>query len=136
MPVVPEHDVGLFELAVPLDVDLIEPVDEDVGDVGVAQQRLERTETEQLVEHVDDERFALGQAERRRPRLALDQLHDERADLRLGILASHARQTFEVQAIQQLLMDPRLQLLIVAESGLRGAPRSVPQEWNSSGHDP
>ena len=40
VPVVPEDDVGQLEPAVPLDVDLIEAVDEDVRDVGVAQQRL------------------------------------------------------------------------------------------------
>ena len=33
---------------------------------GIAQQRFERTQAEELVEDVDDQRFALGQAERRR----------------------------------------------------------------------
>ena len=60
--VVAKEDVGQFEPAVALDVDLVETVDEDVGDVLVAQQRFERTEAEELVEDVDDQRFALGQA--------------------------------------------------------------------------
>ena len=54
--VVLEDDVGLFEHAVPLDVDLIVAVDQDVGDVRVLQQRLERAEPEELVQDVGDQR--------------------------------------------------------------------------------
>ncbi len=50
--------IGL-EHAVLLDVDLIEAIDQDVGDVRVDEDRLERSEAEQLVEDVDDDALAL-----------------------------------------------------------------------------
>ena len=42
-----------------LDVDLIEAVDQNVGDFRVDQNGLERSEPEQLVEDVADDAFAL-----------------------------------------------------------------------------
>ena len=55
---------GFLEQAVPLDVDLVVAVDQDVRDVAVLEQRLERPEAEQLVEDVDDQVLALEEAER------------------------------------------------------------------------
>ena len=48
-----KRDVGLLELAVALDPDLVGPVDHDLGDRLVAQERLDRAEGEQL----GDDRF-------------------------------------------------------------------------------
>ena len=70
-------DVGRLELAVPLDVDLVVAVDEDVRDRRIAQQSLERAEAEQLVQDVGDERLALEQAERRLVALALEHAADQ-----------------------------------------------------------
>jgi hypothetical protein len=39
-------------------VHLVESVDEDVGDGGIAQQPFERAQAEELVQNVVDERFA------------------------------------------------------------------------------
>ena len=80
--VVLEHDVGLFEPAFTLDVDLVVPVDQDVGDVGVLQQHLQRAEPEDLVQHVGDQRVALEQAERRRLALAVEQANDQARESR------------------------------------------------------
>ncbi len=110
--------VGGLEPAVPLDVDLVVPVHEDVGDVRVAQQRLERAEAEQLVQDVDDQALALDEAERGRPRFLPDHLDDQVADLGLGLLARQSVQPLEVQAVEQLLMDAGLQFLIVAIASL------------------
>ena len=51
--------------AAALDVDVLVGVDEDVVDRRVAQQRLERSEAEDLVEDVAEDRLALGEADRR-----------------------------------------------------------------------
>ena len=48
--VVAELHVGHFELAAALDVNLLGPVDHDVGHVRVVEQLFERTEAEQLVD--------------------------------------------------------------------------------------
>ena len=119
--VVLEDDVGLLELAVALDVDLVVAVDQDVGDRRIAQQRLERPEAEQLVEDVRDQRLALEQAERRRGALALDHPDDQAPDLRLGLLALHPREPVEVQPVQQLLVDAALQLLVVRAARVHAA---------------
>ena len=55
--------------------------------VRILQQRLERSEAENLVQDVGDQRFALEQAERRRLALALEQPEDQALDFRLGVLA-------------------------------------------------
>ena len=73
---------------------------------GSFSSALERPEAEQLVEHVGDEVFALEQAERRGLRLGLDHRDDQVADLRLRFPAAYPRQPLEVQAIQQLLVNP------------------------------
>ena len=49
-----------FELAVALDVDVLVGVDQDVADRRIAQQRLERSEAEDLVDDVPEERLALA----------------------------------------------------------------------------
>ena len=59
------------------------------------------------------ERLALEEAERRRRALALDHSDDQVADFRFGVLAPHARQALEVEPIQQVLVNPALQLLVV-----------------------
>ena len=66
-------DVGLFQPAFALDVDLVVAVDQDVRDVGILEQRLERAKAEDLVQDVGDQRIPLEQAQRRRLALALQQ---------------------------------------------------------------
>jgi hypothetical protein len=68
--VVLERHVGRLEPPVPLDVDLVGAIDQDVRHVGIAQQRLERTQAEQLVDDVRHQAFAFEQAERGRVPLA------------------------------------------------------------------
>ncbi len=113
MPIVLEHDVGLFELAFPLDVHLVVPIDENVGDRGIAKQHFERTQAEQLVDHVRDERLALEQAQRHRRAFALDHPGDQAPDLGLGLVALHPRQPIEVESVQQFLMNTALEVLVI-----------------------
>ena len=54
--VVLEDDLRLFEAPFALDVHLIVPVDQDVRDVRILEQRFERPEAEDLVQNVGDER--------------------------------------------------------------------------------
>jgi hypothetical protein len=67
--VVTKYGGDRFEDAVLFDVDLVEPIDEDVRHIGIDEQGLEWAQAEQLVQNVDDDRFALVQAERRLLRL-------------------------------------------------------------------
>ena len=133
VPIVLEDDVGLFELAFALHVDLIRPVDENVRDRRVAQQRLERAEAEQLVEHVGHERLALEQAHRSGLLEPFDDDGNDPADFRFGLLALHAREPLQVQAVQQVLMDACLQMLVVLLARVRGTCESRGDSGSGSG---
>ena len=114
------------QLAFALDVDLVVAVDQNVGDRRIAEQDLERPEPEQLVEDVGDQGFALEQAQRRRRALALDHADDQAADLGLGVLPPHPREAVKIEPVQQILMDPALQILIVAAAGIDAAAAISP----------
>ena len=113
MAVVLEHDVGELDDAVALDVHLIEAVDQNVRDRLIAQQHLERSQPEQLVEHVARQRFAFGQRQRRVLGLALEHRHDEPADFRLGVFALDVGEPIEIEPIEQAVVHPALEILIV-----------------------
>ena len=55
-------------------------------------------------------------AERRRVAAALDHLEDDPADLGLGLRLTHLRQPLEVQAVQQVVVDPGLHFLVGPQS--------------------
>ena len=57
--------------------------------------------------------------------LALDHPDDEAADLRFRILAAHPRQAIQIEPVQQLLVDPPLQLLVVAAAGVHADRRII-----------
>ena len=63
-------------------------VDQNVGNLGVGEERFERPEAEDFVEHVDDQRVALEQAQRRILALPIEEIADEISDLGLSIRAS------------------------------------------------
>ena len=62
--VVFEGQCRQFELAGFFDVDPVVAVDQDVGDVGILEQLLERPKSEDLVENFARKSFAFGKAER------------------------------------------------------------------------
>ena len=62
--VVFERQPGQFEFAGAFDVDPVEAVDQNVGDGGIFEQRLERAEAEDFVENFARQPLAFGEAER------------------------------------------------------------------------
>ncbi len=57
MLVVAEANIRVFQAAAALDINLVEAVDQNIGDGRVLQQRLQRTEAEGLVHHLVHEAF-------------------------------------------------------------------------------
>ena len=99
-------DVGEFELAAALDVDLLRPVDHDVGDGLVGDQRLERAEPQHVGEQRLDEFALLGEVE-------LDfglgqQLLDPAGQLRLERRARHLGRRGDVHVFEDERLDLRL----------------------------
>ena len=106
-----------FEDAGTLDEDVPMRVDQDVADARVAEQRLERPETEHVVQDLAEQRFTLGDVERRR--FLRQQLAEQRADLRLGAGALGDRERFEVEPVEQLAVNggPKLEVLLPRRGG-------------------
>ena len=63
LSVVTERDVRVLHVAIGLDVDLVGPIHHDVGDVVPRQQRLQRTETEDIVADVVDQLLLFDRAQ-------------------------------------------------------------------------
>jgi hypothetical protein len=110
--VVAEGDVGQFQLAAPLDVDLAVGVDQDVGHAGIGQQRLQRAEAEHLVLDVARQVLALGVVDDHR--VFFQQFLDQVAQLDADLLRRQALQAFEVDAVQQRGVQALLELLVGA----------------------
>ena len=99
--VVLEDDVRELELAGALDVDLARAVDHDLGDRLVAQERLERTETDDLVRDLLEHPDPLGT--RQREAFLVDDLAEDLLDL-----APHLDLVGQVELRVQVLDDPAL----------------------------
>ena len=106
-----------FELALALDVHQLVGVDQDVRDRWVAQQRLERTKSEDLVDDVAEDRFALGHAQRHA--FFGNQVEQQRPDFGFGTWPLDRRQRFEVQPVQQLAMNVGLELDVLRPRRIR-----------------
>ena len=107
--VVLEAHVGRLELAVALDVHLFVGVDENVRDLGILPQRLERPEPEDLVHHLCQQPLPLLEVERC-VLLGEEFLHDL-ADPGDDLFPLEAVEVRQVQALDQLAVDPSLNLL-------------------------
>src|SRR5207237_933203 len=100
--VVAEDDRRRLELAEPFDVDLTRAVDQDVGDVRVAHERLDRPEAVDLVQELLGEPLAVAHAPR--DRLLLAERGDGALQLRVGRVHRHARAVGPVHAVAPLAM--------------------------------
>jgi hypothetical protein len=118
--IVLERGGDALEDTVPLDEDMTISVDEHVADRRVAQQRLERSETEDVVEDFGEERFTLAETDRRR--LLGEEERKECANLTFRARTVGVRQRFQVQAIEQLAVNRRTQLEILLADRLVRSP--------------
>ena len=106
-----EGQAGEFELAGALHVDPVEAVDQDVGNGGVFEQRLERAEAEDFVENFAREPFALGKAEGHD--FAVDRIADDDQHFIARRVARSLAQFFQVEAVEDLAMQVGFDLLVI-----------------------
>ena len=118
--VVLEHDVGQFELARALDVDLARPVDHDLGDGLVAQQRLDRAEADDLVGDLLEHPHALGTGEGEA--LLVDDLAEDLLDLAAD-LDLVGQVELRVEVLDHPGLDPELDVPERLPDGRRRAER-------------
>ena len=122
--VILKRNVGQLQLALSLHVDLFVGVDQDVAHGRVLQQRLERTEAEDLVEHLVADLLALDRTEQRR--LFVNQRHQRVPHFRTHLLVFDRGQRFEVDLVEQTPVELELQLLVVGIERQAGARSTTP----------
>ena len=109
MIVVAELDVGLFQLAAALDVDLVRPVDQDIADRRVLEQHFQRPEAEGLVEHLVDEALAFHAVEQRV--FGVAQAFDDQADFAAQRVAGQVADARQVELVDQFAVDEAFEFL-------------------------
>ena len=87
------------DAALALDVDLVDPVDHDLGHRRVGQQRLQHAEADRLVDHLADQARALGGREHRP--LARDHAADDALQARAALWARELGELGEVDLLEQ-----------------------------------
>jgi hypothetical protein len=107
--IVLELDFGGVELAALFDINLVMPVDQDIGDFIVPQKRFERSESEQLVFDFFYKVSLIGISEQ--PSLVVENRGDRLGDL---LRRQHWLETFkpgDVQHLEQTVVDREFELL-------------------------
>ncbi len=102
---------GQLQQALALDVNLPVGVDQNVGDGGILQQRLERAQAEHLVQHFIADLLFLERAEQRR--LGIDERDERLADFAAHALVVDGGERLQVDLVHQLAVQGELQLLIL-----------------------
>ena len=113
--VVVELDVGQLHAPAPLDVDLLRAVDEDVRDLLVREQRLERAEAHHLVLDMLEHAPPLVEIERRA--LFLEQAASRVADLLARDRLVDRDDQRQVHDLQQAIMDAQLPFVLEPRQG-------------------
>ena len=88
----------------------VEAIDQDVGDSGVFEQWLQRSQTKDLVQNLTGQTFAFGKAQRHG--LAVDGVPDQDEHFIPRRIAGRPAQFFQVQAIKDLTVQVGFDLLV------------------------
>ena len=102
---------NLFELAAAFDEDVLVGVDQDVADRRIAQQRLDRSEPEDVVEQLGEQLFAFGQADR--CAFFRQNFAEQNANLAFSARPVRLGERLEVEAADQLAMNVGAQLEVL-----------------------
>src|SRR5262249_34948648 len=108
MRAISEDDVRTLEAAPPLDVHVAWAVHEDVGDRPILHQRLDRSQPKRLGRDLDDESIAVLATER--CGLRLEHALDHAMDLRLNSVGRNEIELGQIESLDELPVDPRLEL--------------------------
>ena len=101
--VVAELNVGGFEKTLALDVHLIKGVDQNIGNRGIGEKRLERAQSENFIENFLGKPLALLQIHRRG--FADDQFFENHGNFAAHIFAAHVGNAIQIDLLDQAAMD-------------------------------
>ena len=111
-----EDRVGLLQPAAPLHVDLVRPVDQDVGDVGILHVGLQRPQAERLGHQLVDQPLLVDAGEHFAPRA--EELLRQVPDVAPQMGFVQRADPRQVERVDQLAVQARLQLLKIAFEGI------------------
>ena len=109
MAIITKHRIHLLQQPAAFDEYLVFAIHQDVGDRGIAEQRFQRTETEDLIEQIVLNPLLLVEAERHL--LVSDDLVDHAGDRLPRLAGVDARQLLQIQLGDQGPMYFRFELL-------------------------
>ena len=109
--IVLEGQAGQFEFAGALNVDAVETVHQDIGNIRIFEQRLEWTEAEYLIENLARQALALGKAQGHN--FAVHGIPNDHQHFVSGGIAGDFAQFFQVKAIEDLAMQVGFYLLVI-----------------------
>ena len=112
MRLVLEGNVHLLQLALALDEAVVMPVDQDVVDVRIVEQRLQRPETDELVDDLVDQRLQFGDVDRQAFGAYL--LRHELLDLGAHLLLRQTLEHDEVDLLDQHAVDAHARVELAA----------------------
>ncbi len=110
-PFVVEAHVGQLQKSLALHVDLLVAVHQDVGDGAVLEQRLERSQPEDLVQHLGGDPLLLGGGQQ--VRLFVHHGQHRLPHFGADAVVVDARQRLQIDALQQLAVQREFQLLVL-----------------------
>ena len=94
------------KLAAAFHVDELGRGHQDVGDGGIAEQRLQRPEAEDFVENFLNDPFFLSQTER--GAFLIDEARNRNTDLGTGTFTSEGGERLQIDALQKLAVDAQI----------------------------
>ncbi len=110
MTVVLESDVGLEKLPLPLHPYVIEGVDQDIGHLGILHERFDGAQSEDLVQDLLGKSLPLPQVQGDGNPFLVKEILDHLPDRLLGLLPSHGVQVGQIQTLEKLPVNARLEL--------------------------
>ena len=111
MGVVFELNGSAIQFSAALHIDQVRGGHQDVADVGVLKERLQRAETEHFIEDLLDHAVLLQQAEG--GLLLFDELGDRGSDFGAHALAGHGGERLQIDPVEELAMEREFQLLVL-----------------------
>ena len=110
MPIALEANACFRQLPVPLNVDMLVRVHQDVGDRGIFQQRLQGSQTEDLVQNFFGQAISLRHADRKM--IFTKDFFEDALHLPAQFMPAFGFDSIHVQHTQKLLVHARLEIRV------------------------
>ncbi len=108
-------------------------VDQDVGDLLVVYQRLERPQAQQLIAHLVDQALTIGFGQK--PILFFEDLDDGGGDFGRGPFRIEAPELYHVELFEQAVVNLEFELAQLVDRRVSGPARSAHAEREQRGLD-